>query len=477
MFAAAIGFLGLASVLRSGGAAYFMQSMTERELVAHGRPFFWWSALFLGTSAALMFLASWDPVLQGWIGGTDVGHTSRMSITLAMLGVRQLLTPITQVGRLQLAAQHRFTRLATLDSANAVIRLLATVALAANGFGVLALAIPYALQTGIEFAWLVGSGSLSIRDLLPPQLPRTSDIRQLIWPSITSIFNATNQQIVLLLLSKTLPLATVGEFYFASQIAMQPMVLLPSALQGVLAPLMAARRDSAAAVRDLAESVMRGAMLFAPVTTLAAASLFPSIELVLWGGRWSKLQIPMFLLSAGVAYATTASLMVGPMIGLRQYKAAAALEGSRAAVTVLGTVLGAWLAQSGRPPWAAAWSEVTVISATFGGALLVSSVIQLVWLAKKLGINSSSLARDLSFGPALATLTALAAQALGSSVMTSLDVPPSRLAHLMNLVIVASVYLALITLAVRFTAESTLRDMVALLPHRARSQVQALLRL
>ncbi|MFM8639765.1 MAG: hypothetical protein ACKOEL_03905, partial [Planctomycetota bacterium] len=72
-------------------------------------------------------------------------------------------------------------------------------------------------------------------------------------------------------------------------------------------------------------------------------------------------------------------------------------------------------------------------------------------------------------------LTAVAATSIAESVDDSLGIPQNRLGALYELATVGATYLTLITLAVRFTAEGTLRDAISVLPVPAAKVLRKLL--
>jgi hypothetical protein len=83
--------------------------------------------------------------------------------------------------------------------------------------------------------------------------------------------------------------------------------------------------------------------------------------------------------------------------------------------------------------------------------------------------------QHLTFGPALAVLTALAAQSIGHSIRESMALSEGRPGAGAEFIAVATIYCTLITLAVRFTAEETLRTTVDVLPAPARRFLQRVL--
>ena len=100
--------------------------------------------------------------------------------------------------------------------------------------------------------------------------------------------------------------------------------------------------------------------------------------------------------------------------------------------------------------------------------MTLASLAQLVWTMRQFKVAPRDMVQHLTFGPALAILTALAAQSIGHSIQESMTLPKGRLGAGVEFIMVAAVYCTLITLAVRFTAEETLRTTVDVLPAPAR---------
>jgi hypothetical protein len=94
---------------------------------------------------------------------------------------------------------------------------------------------------------------------------------------------------------------------------------------------------------------------------------------------------------------------------------------------------------------------------------------------RKYGTGWDTLLRMLAFGPMLATLTAVAAQSIGHSLVTTLALAGGRLGAAIELGTVCSVYGVLIIMAIRFSAEGTLRDTVSVLPARMRDRLNGVL--
>ena len=269
--------------------------------------------------------------------------------------------------------------------------------------------------------------------------------------------------------------STLGVFYFAFQLASQPTIFLAAALQNVLAPFLARDRGNPVLERLGMERIFAASMLFVPITTVATASFFPSLERLLWGGRWAAADSGIMFLCIGTTYATIATILTGPLLGLRQFKAVAAFEAGKIFGTVGGAALGAlllWRRDMLLPEWI---SDETVVCASTGLTMTLASLCQLVWIMRKYGTRWNTLASMLTFGPMLALLTAVAAQSIGHSLVTTLALPNGRAGAAIEFVAVCAVYGLLIVMAIRFTAEGTLRDTISVLPAAVRDRLNRML--
>ena len=284
-----------------------------------------------------------------------------------------------------------------------------------------------------------------------------------------------NTQSNFMLLNFAVPVAVIGVFYFAFQLANQPTMLLTSSLQNVLAPILAKDRGNPKAERKGVQRVFAGAMLFVPITTVATASLFPSVEDMLWNGKWDSASAGLYWLCVGATYATVAGMLTGPLLGLRRFREVAAFEMAKTVGTVGGAALGGVLVNANLPALNGTMTPVTVICMATGLAMTAPSLAQLVWIVRRFSVPAGEAVRHMTFGPMLAVLTALAAQSVGHSVRSSFDLPGGRLGAAVDFATVSIVYGTLILLAVRFTAESTLRDTVSALPMAVRRPITRVL--
>ena len=472
-YAFALGVMGITSLFRGGGMALYLPSVKGEELDGEVPKFLAWSTMFLwGSALATLLVAVAAPKLAASYENFGL---EGLQVALVLLAVRQLLTPLAIIARIRLSIQRRFTDLARVDTVNAVLRVGMTWIAAREGGGVLALALPYAAQMVVDLVALGTLGGIRRSDFVF----RGISLRQvgaiLLWPLIAGAMMSIRSDAVYLILGIAIPAGALGVFYFAFQLANQPTMLLAGALQNVLAPYQAEDRGNREAERTGMERVFSGSMLFVPVTTIATASLFPSVEALIWGGRWSSAQGCLMYLCIGATYSTVSALMTGPLIGLRRFRALTLFEATKIIGTVGGGVIGALLIDKGdEGPFGAA-TDATIVGACIGIAMGVVAIAQLVWVMYRVGSSAGEIGRNLLFGPMLAMLTALASQSIGHSIRESFGLPDGRLGAAVELASVGLLYCGLIVLAIRFTAEPTLRETVRVLPAPAARAINRVL--
>jgi O-antigen/teichoic acid export membrane protein len=472
-YAAALGIIGITGIWRNGGAATYFPSVKPMDFDRMSGSLFAWASMF-GTATALLTIGF----------GLSLTHLpteysqyqgSAFSWVLLLLATRAVVHPVALLGRSRLSVCHQFTGLARTDAALAVFRIVLTWIVAREGGGALALAIPYVAGSAAEaiaFGLMGGYrasdfrlSSWSFRDLWP----------MLAWPLVMAVLNSLRGEASYLLIGLAIPASALGMFYFAFQLANQPTMLIGGALQNVLAPIVARDRGAEVAERSGIERIFASAMLFTPITTMAAASFFPAAERLLWNGKWAEAITSLYFLCVASTYTTVSSLLVGPLVGLQRFKAAAGFEFLKFVGMMLGILAGAVIVHSTSAGGLWGMSSITVVSAFVAIGMAISALAQILWVAKAYRIAPADATRHLLFGPALSALTAIAATSLASSLVTSLGIHHDRTGAFWELVIISVTYAVLICLAVRFTAESTLRDSLAALPKPAGDRLRRLL--
>lgn len=483
-FAAAIGLIGFTSIGRSGGAMLVFPTVTPSEYDRYAARMFWWGTAFVTIAAVLTITSAAVPGLpERVVGGVTASGpefeaaTRELQLLLLLLGVRQLVAPIAMLGRMKMTVFRRFKQLAALDSANAVLRTALTWVLAAEGAGSLALGVAFASQVIIEAAYCGAAAGISRSDFRWRGGSFRETCRMMAWPLVITALISLNTQSNFLIVRWAVPISVLGIYYFAFQLANQPTMFLTTSLQNVLAPLMAAERGNSIRENVGFRRVFAGALLFVPITTVAVAAFFPSLERLVWGGKWSAASGALCFLCIGATYATAAGLLVGPLLGLRRFRSVAVFEAAKAVGVIGGALVGCGLVRAAPDLGLGDWRPETIVGAAAGLTMSAVSIAELIWIARVYRFGADEVFRQLAFGPAVAVLTAIAAQSIGGSAVESLRLEPSRLSACIEFGAVSVTYSLLVVLILRFTAEATVKETIEVLPAAVRPRLLAALRL
>lgn len=468
-YAIALGIFGLTTLLRGGGAANYMPSIRPEEFDAKAGRFFRWSFAFLITGAVITsVVAALLPELP------EKYHLPGLASVLWVLAGRQAIVPFAQIARMRMIVHLRFKELAKLDIANSVMRLGVTAALAMGGYGPLAFAVPLAVSTLTELIYCGSVAGMKRTDFRWMGMSVREMAMLMGWPIALSLVVSV-RDMNFLFIKAVVPVATVGLIYFAYQLAGQPSMLLSSSLVNVFAPLLARTRGDRSGETAAMQQFFNGTMLFVPTVQFILIACFPSIERLIWDGKWAAASVPVTALAVGFCFHTAASMLVGPMLGLRQFREVAIFEGIRTLSAVLGALLGAVALTMRGPLGLQNASDGAIVSVCLGASMTVVCAGQLVWIMRHWRIPMGETLRTLFYGPMLALLIAIAARSVGESVVTSTTSLTARTEALLESLVCISLYIGISVIAIRFTAESTLREVLVLLPGRIRHPAERML--
>jgi O-antigen/teichoic acid export membrane protein len=469
-YAVAVGILGFTAMLRAGGSAHYLPTIRSEDYDREAGRMFWWGLVFLLLGAVVTWAtAAAIPLFP------KLDAPPRLDMALYLLGGRQVVMAFQQIGRMRLAARLEFQQLATLDIANAIVRLVLTSVLAWRGAGALALVIPYAFSPVVELAYYVARGDMSRVSYRWTGATVAETARQMAWPLLIAALVSLNTQVNFLLVKLVVPLATVGVFYFAYQLAMQPVTMLSSALTSVFSAHFARERGDSRHEARAMRDAFTGTMLFVPIVMFGVVATFASAQRLIWDGKWDAATAPVILLACGASWSTALTLLTGPLAGLRQFRPIAGFEALKAVGVLGGAALGSlvvWVVEplgDAVPEWMR--DGATVIAAATALVVTVVSVAQMLWLMPRYGMTRIEAARIVFHGPLLAATIALASNSLGGSLARSIGVPGGRQSSAIEFATTAVVYGCTSLVAIRFMAESSLVAALEAVPPRVRGIV------
>jgi hypothetical protein len=267
-----------------------------------------------------------------------------------------------------------------------------------------------------------------------------------------------------LIIGTMVPVDTLGVFYFALQLTLQPVLVVGLAFQSVFAPLLSRIRGHRDAEASLIRRVFMGSMLFVPVTTLSIGGLFPLIERLIWHGKWAEASIPIAWLSVGATFATATAVLVGPLLGARHYKTLAGIELSRAIGVFGGAAIGGIIARFIPEQTHPMLQPAAIVGATTAIGMTVTSCIQLAQVMRHFGVAPADIGHHLLYGPAISGLAVVGAVSVAGSAAQSFALPPGWLGTSIELLIATVVFIGVTMFAFRTLAEETVRAVAEMLP-------------
>ncbi len=202
-------------------------------------------------------------------------------------------------------------------------------------------------------------------------------------------------------------------------------MVMTMALQRVLVPRSAASLSSAQHDEYLAG--MATTVFFAvPAVCIGLGISFPSIEQVVWGGRWAEASDLVTILSVGLSGPLALAILITPLLAARRYSIVLVSESIRAASVLCGGALGALVLAD------APWFQGDPLAQTKGLALGVCLVTTLssagtgIWLLAAAGLRLRPMAESLLVGPAACALAGYGSWSVAQSLVRSFDSLGSR---------------------------------------------------
>jgi O-antigen/teichoic acid export membrane protein len=461
-FAFALGINGFCCILRSGGASYYLPTIRAEEYDRRAGRYFLWGLAFASFGALLSLVSAGLLPSLTWLKGA--ADAPGLAPCLVLLGLRHILAPLGMLGRSRMAVNLQFAELARLDTANAILRLAITWACARAGLGALALVIPLFASSVIETVYCLIASRLT-RDAFRWRNGTVRDMsRRMGWPVVTASLTSMSLQGHYLIIGTMVPVDTLGVFYFALQLTLQPVLVVGLAFQSVFAPLLSRIRGHRDAEASLIRRVFMGSMLFVPVTTLSIGGLFPLIERLIWHGKWAEASIPIAWLSVGATFATATAVLVGPLLGARHYKTLAGIELSRAIGVFGGAAIGGIIARFIPEQTHPMLQPAAIVGATTAIGMTVTSCIQLAQVMRHFGVAPADIGHHLLYGPAISGLAVVGAVSVAGSAAQSFALPPGWLGTSIELLIATVVFIGVTMFAFRTLAEETVRAVAEMLP-------------
>ncbi|HEY6565771.1 MAG TPA: oligosaccharide flippase family protein, partial [Pirellulaceae bacterium] len=386
VYAIALACANLITVFRDGGIGRWLIAKSPEEFSRD-----------VPKAHAVIVLSSWLIAAILALVAPLAGHVYHHDGVTRVMWILAAAVPVSAyavVAGAQLQVEYRFAELAGIKVASALVRYGASVALAVAGWGPQSFAWPVLFCGLLEYVLYRWRAKLAVS----ARQWQWADAREILGESRWSVAGAFAASVMrqsdYAVLGLVATQATVGTYYFAFQLALQPVLLFTESLRKIVIPMFGRiAGDRARESRSLARAGILAGMLGAPPLLLLAVIARP-LEQWIWNGRWEVAVVPMQLLACAM-----------PFHFLALFAESAAISRGRFrlwTITVLtrgiGAGIAAWLAGIWSGP-----TQVNAITATMAWYLGVSAVIETAVMLRSLRLPSFALWR--SFLPVYGSAT------------------------------------------------------------------------
>jgi len=460
IYATAMGVMLITTMMRGGGTGNHMLTMTPQEFRLHGGRIFWYGQFFIAIGVGITLLIAlpvtfWFASHKGYLQ-SDLLHT------LMMLAAAFVLTNLCIYPRTRLMSQLRLKEISALDSMQGIIKLFATWIFAANGFGPIALAVPIAICALFEIPWIWSRSGATWKELIPARGWLGPTIKEMRLPLVMALLATLCGQTDTLVGSLFVPVSVIGFYFFASQLAIQPAMMMSGTLRAVFTAASAQMRSDPENQNNALRTLFNGSMVFIPLVTLFIPAVFEPFERAVWNGKWGGSYWPVLILSTTLVYPTALQLVAAPIAGARDWHQAIRIDLLRAipkllAAGVAGLII-IWLQLD------SFWSGVLLALAVgLAGAFVAAQ--ELMRIMKNAGVSPITLFYEMYSTPFAALLCAFAASGLADSFLEPMQYSFSvRTMALIECALSGIIYLMLTGFLLRFGYSATLERLTEALP-------------
>lgn len=461
LYAIAIAVAIVARAMQNGGTDRYLQSRDPQQFSQMAGPAFWLGTSFNGIAAVMLSALAW-PIAQWW-------NEPQLVWLLWVIAGSLLLQSPASVLLAGLHVDLEYRAVSRIMMISAIARQVLTIGFALLGFGPLSFVLPLLALPIIESVL-----ALMVRPRHPwkdasPRSVIITLLRDTRWLMLAALAMGLSLQGDYLIISTIVDTAIVGTYFFAYQLIAQVGALVSNNLRTVLVPILARmntdpERQGSAVLRSL-----RALFLFMPFITLGLAVVIPSMEYLIWEGKWAGAVIPVMLLALSIPFRATLGVMNAALLATSRFRVFLAMLVIQTAGMMTGAVIGATTGGT-----AAAIALGIVI------ADLLLCPLLILWNLSPYRISLRKLAAGMFTGPGLAVLCAAAAYGIGSVVLPQLRLfggQVDRIQLVFEFLLLGTTYSILYLGIVRIMLVSHLRQIARVLPDRLGAAMRRILRL
>lgn len=369
IFAAAIGVMAIAGMLRGGDAQSYLVTLPPSRRRFRTGTVFWVSMT--------LYLVGIVPMLAVAPSLGRHFEDDRIVTLLWILAGTVCLSPFRYVFRARINASLRFgsNAVATLINNFATYPLQIVIAVVYRD--PVALALPVLVGSIAEVAYLWSVARPHRCDFIPRLRFVRPVLHQLRWlvcvAAMISLWTSGDKTAAEFIV----PTAILGTYYFGYQLAIQPGRLFSTTVMNVLIPVVRRVIHDPARLRGAIRRLIgTGGFAVAGINIALLASIGP-LERLVWNERWAEAVTAVQVLSAALIYTSILSIATAPFLAERRYGESLVINGIRAAGVLGGAVVGSIL--SGTATGISTWVAICMSTSGFLGIAWVMNRYGVAW--------------------------------------------------------------------------------------------------
>jgi O-antigen/teichoic acid export membrane protein len=276
--------------------------------------------------------------IAGWLMN-DV----RVTWLIIIIGMSWPLVSIPTIYYIKLMRGFRFKELANLQTVAAAFKAIATVALAAAGFGIYSLVIPLYVNQLVTIVLIRrAAGPLP----LSRPMPRCwiGLLIPTVWLTLQSFFQAVEQNGTVFIVGSFLQNPTIaGEYFWGYMLSEQAMFLLVNSLRRIFFPTFARLNDEPQRQQVAYNNALRILCLVSAPLCIVQALTANSLIRVVFPARWEGAIPVVQWLSIGMLTQPLEALAHSLLTAHGRFRAITLLGAWQAISIVLAGAVGAWI--------------------------------------------------------------------------------------------------------------------------------------
>lgn len=460
VYAIALGVTTFTLIMRGGGTGLIYQTLRPQEYAAVGGGLVR-LALIFAVLGALFTLGAALPAESYY----DQKSLAWVLVSMAVLAV---LNHLSLYPRAKMASQLLFKQIAWIDVFSSAAKLIVAFLLARGGWGAITFVIAQICSTALQVALCSIWAKFQREDFVAEKNWLAPTLAMIKYPFLLSVMITLTDQIDSFIASLFVPLASLGVYYFSVSLAAQPIRLVASTISSVLAPYAARARDNPFLEKQSIASAFTSSIIFVPLFVLGIATIYPSLERLLWGEKWQPSIWPVMLTSLFLVYPTVQLVIEGPLTGLRRWNLYLSLLSWRAGSKILGVLLAILVIKF----YALPDSSIAIALVIGVGSLgSISAYIQIRRVLARFKVDREMYVFELFATPLYALLAFIGTNGLMSSILNHIEHDRQTLQAraFAEFALSLSIYSVISVILLRFAYLKRLKILIALLPKTVRA--------